>query len=176
MTYSASTQYMLDTMKRLHIPAAAAFRMIAAGARDHARVPMQWDSTVNGGFNTGAEPWQSVNPAYKEINVERDLASSRSIYRFYQKLLGIRKEEKTLLYGETIEYDPDNRKVIAYTRTLDGKRFLVIGNFSGRKVKYTIPRDFMMRELKIRLGNYERHVTAREIILRPYEAILFEEI
>ena len=162
--------------EELHIPKKAALGLIKGGARDHARTPMQWDGTVNGGFNTGAEPWQPVNSSYREINAEKDLASDRSIYRFYQKLLRIKKTDRTAIYGETIEYDPDNRKIIMYSRTYEGRRLLVAGNFSGREAECIIPEDFAVSGLNILLSNYNRTTAERVMKLRPYEALLFEEM
>ena len=170
------SHFVYDMMtEKLHIPAKAAFAMILRGARDHARTPMQWDSTVNGGFNAGAEPWQCVNPAYREINAAADMASERSVYRFYQKLLAIRKSEPVLLNGDTIEYDPDNRNIISYSRSYKAERMLIAGNFSGRSHTFTIPGDFNTGELRIELSNYDGQVIDRTMKLRPYEAILFRE-
>ena len=171
------THFVYDMMIKLHVPAPIAKRMIMFGARDHARTPMQWNSTVNGGFNTGAAPWQSVNPNYREINAEKDKASDRSIYRFYQELLSIRKSEDTLIYGNTIEYYPDDRQVISYSRTLEGKRFLIVGNFSGTRADFIMPGDFELGELSVRFTNRGRQ--DNEIVevmqLKPYEALLLEE-
>jgi glycosidase len=138
---------------------------------------MQWNSSVNAGFNTGAKPWQCINPDYKKINVEADLASGRSIYRFYQKLLALRKSEPTLLYGNTIEYYPDDRQVISYSRCYGDKRFLIVGNFSGVRADFIMPSDFELDELSIRMTNLDRSDTqiAEVMHLKPYEAILFEE-
>jgi glycosidase len=161
---------------QLHVPRKAAFAMIRRGARDHARTPVQWDGSVNAGFNTGAEPWQCINSNYREINAEKDLASEKSIYRFYQKLLEIKKTDKTAIYGETIEYDPDNRKIIMYSRTYEGRRLLIAGNFSGKKTECIIPDDFALTELNIKLTNYDRNRIELVMELEPYEAILFEEM
>ena len=170
------SHFVYDTLRnQYHIPAAAALRMIMSGARDHARTPMQWDGSVNGGFNGGAETWQSVNPNYTEINAEKDLASRWSVYRFYQKLLSLRKSEPVILYGNVTEYDPDNRNIIAYSRSYEGRRMLVMGNFSGKKRTAHIPDDFELRDLEIRLHNYDLPLTRRDMKLRPYEAVLFEE-
>ena len=171
------SHFVYDMMtEKLHIPSRAAFGLIRRGARDHARTPMQWDGSVNGGFNRGTPTWQCINPAYRQINAEADLASDRSIYRFYQKLLALRKSEPVLLHGGTIEYDPDNRHVISYSRTYDGRRMLIIGNFSGRPHTYSIPADFNVPDLRIALSNYEGQIIDRKLKLRPYEAILFREV
>ena len=172
------SHFVYDTMTEMHIPAGAAEKMIISGARDHARTPMQWDGGVNAGFNAGTAPWQCLNPNYKEINVEADLASDRSIYRFYQEVLRIRRSEPALIYGSTVEYYPDDRQVIAYSRSLGGARFLVVGNFSASRADFIMPSDFELDELKIRLTNQGRTDAETEEImqLKPYEAILFEEL
>lgn len=186
------THFIFEMAEDLHIPERVAFRMMRGAARDNARTPMQWDSSYNAGFNAGARPWQCMNPEYKEINVEADLAKSsttvtdpsdpafdpgKSIYRFYQKLLAFRKSEKTILYGSTIEYYPDDRQVISYSRCYGDKRFLIVGNFSGVRADFIMPGDFELDELKIRMTNRDRTDAEVEEIMhmKPYEAILFEE-
>ena len=170
------SHFVYDMMtEKLHLPARTAFAMILHGARDHARTPMQWNTSVNAGFNAGAEPWQCVNRAYMRINADADMASDRSIYRFYQRLLALRSSEQILLHGETIEYDPDDKNIIAYSRTLEGRRMLIVGNFSGRAHNYNIPADFETGELSIALSNYDGQIVGRKMKLRPYEAILFRE-
>ena len=186
------SHFIYNMMKDMHIPERAILRLIRWAVRDNARTPMQWDGTTNAGFNRGEKPWQCLNPDYRDINVEKDLAKGgpvtdpsdpafdpgRSIYRFYQKLLALRKSEPVLLRGKTIEYYPDDAQVISYSRSLDGKRFLIVGNFSGTRADFIMPGDFELDELKIRMTNRGRtDEEIEEIIqMKPYEAILFEEI
>ena len=136
-----------------HMPKRLAFSFIRFGARDHARVPMQWDDSVNAGFNKGHEPWQCMNPNYKKINVKKDLESDKSIYRYFQKVLKIKKENDAAIYGEVKEYDKDSTRVVAYSREYEGKRLFIVGNFLNRKTLYILPR--WVREGKILLDNYE---------------------
>jgi hypothetical protein len=63
-----------------------------------------------------------------------------------------------------------------YSRTHEGKRLLVAGNFSGKKAECIIPEDFALTELNIMLTNCGRSRIERVMELEPYEAILFEEI
>ena len=37
-------------------------------SRDNGRTPMQWDTTINGGFSSG-KPWLPANENFKTINV-----------------------------------------------------------------------------------------------------------
>ena len=42
-------------------------------------------------------PGKELREIYHEINVDKDLASERSVYRFYQRLLSLRANQKALL-------------------------------------------------------------------------------
>lgn len=164
------SHFVYDLMRSYHMPHANAFPLIRRAARDNSRTPMQWNDQDNAGFTSG-KPWQCLNPNYREINVEKDLASEKSIYRFYQRVLQLKKGTKALIYGETKEYDHTNNKIIAYSRKEEDTWF-IFGNFSGKTVTYRIPEEFKGR-LKVELGNYEDSVdlSQESIRLRPYEAL-----
>ena len=166
------SHFVYDLMKSHGLPGALAFRLVRFAARDHSRVPMAWDDSVNGGFNKGQEPWQCVNPVYKQINVAKDLNSNRSIYRFYQKLLKIRKEHSAAISGKTIEVDHDNKKVLAYCRSGKQEKLFIAANFSKHNVRYTLPR--WTRKAKPLLNNYdELEQKGNVVILKPYQALVF---
>ena len=63
-----------------------------------------------------------------------------------------------------------------YSRTYEGRRLLIVGNFSGKKAECIIPDDFALTDLSIMLSNYDRNRIERVMELEPYEAILFEEM
>jgi oligo-1,6-glucosidase len=163
-----------DLMRSYHMPKKLAFSFIKYGARDHARVPMQWDDSVNAGFNKGHEPWQCMNPDYKHINVEADLKAEKSVYRYYQKLLKIKKENETAVYGKTQEYDHEDRKVIAYSREYEENRLFIVANFSRHKVSYKLPE--WVKSAEVLLDNYNDDSVRKDvIILNPYQATVFEK-
>ncbi len=172
------SHFVYDLMRSYGIPKGIAFRFIKYGARDHARVPMQWDSSVNGGFNAGAEPWQRVHQDCRTLNAESDLAAGdRSVYRFYQKMLKLRKERKdAFIYGELTEYGREDRRVISYLREGETEGCLVIGNLSKRKVRFTVP-DTGVRLGELLLANYPDAPVLPEpgakILLRPYETLVY---
>ena len=165
-------------MRDKKVPAPVAFGMVKYGARDHARTPMQWSASRNAGFNDGsAEPWQIVNPDYKEINVERDLASGvRSIYKFYQELLEIKKNNPVAIYGDVTETDHESSSVLAFTRSYEGKRLHIVGNFTGRKLGYPMPEGLDPSRLRVLLSNYDDTEVSGSMLMRPYEAFILEEI
>lgn len=165
------SHFVYELMAGMGMPKWLAFRFIKYGARDHSRVPIAWDDSANGGFNEGYAPWQCVNPQYAEINVKKDLQSKRSVYCFYQKLLRIRKKHEEAVWGEIREYDHENRRIIAYSRTYQGKRLFVCANFSRRTAIYKLPDD--INKYKVILNNYD--VLGRNeqrVRLRPYQAVV----
>ncbi|MBQ9823552.1 MAG: alpha-glucosidase [Solobacterium sp.] len=167
------SHFVYDLMVSYGMPKAAAFRFIRYGARDHARVPMAWDDSVNGGFNEGYEPWQCVHPAYKDINVKKDLESEKSIYRFYRKLLQLRKNSEAAMKGEVQEFDHHNRQIIAYSRTWKQEKLFVLANFSSRKAVYTLPE--WLKDFDIILNNYPSFEgTGTKLSLQPYQAVVLE--
>ena len=168
------SRFVYDLMCGYGIPKPLAFRFIKYGARDHARTPMQWNDSVNAGFNDGQKPWQCMNPEYKEINVEKDLASERSVYRYYQKLLAIKKNNETAIYGKTEEYDHINKKVAAYSREYEGKRLFIVANFSNKETDFIVPQ--WVKSAKVLLSNYDELIRkGQTLTLHPYQAVVFEE-
>ena len=174
------SHFVYDLMTTYGMPKWLAFRFIKYGARDHSRVPIAWDDSANGGFNDGHAPWQCVNPKYPEINIKKDIESEKSVYRFYRKLLRIRKAHEEAILGETREYDHENRRVIAYSRTYQGKKLFICANFSKHTTIYNFPDE--LGKYKIVLNNYQ--VDGRparlpfigrkgqKLILKPYQAIV----
>ena len=132
---------------------------------------MAWNSSVNGGFNDGHEPWQCVNTNYKEINVENDLKSDRSVFRFYQELLAFRKNSDVIRRGTTTEYDHEHRRIICYAREYEDSKLLILGNFSKKTVKYRLPEGY--GSMRMRFGNYESLDRQEDVLtLKPYQAVV----
>ena len=112
--------------------------------------------------------------AAPRINVAADLSSEKSIYRYYQQLLKIKRTDEAAIYGETVEYDHANRKVIAYSRQYNRRRLFVVGNFSKSTVKYELP--VWVRDADILLDNYPGlEWKGSGVVLKPYQALIFEE-
>jgi glycosidase len=141
---------------------------IYAKGRDNARTPMQWDHTKHAGFTTGV-PWISVNPNYKDINVEKDLKSDRSIYRYYQQLIRLRKKEDIVVYGEYQLLETESQ-IYAYTRQLENERWYIICNFTDKTVECKLLNQLPNGELI--LNNYQEPLLKGK--LRPYESIVWK--
>ncbi len=142
-------------------------------SRDNARVPMRWSSEENGGFTTGT-PWLKINPNYKEINAEKELANKDSVFYHYRKLVALRRDSEysdVIAYGRHALVLPDDKAVYAYTRMLDGKELLVVSNFTGEEQK----RSLEGKAVKVVLSNYDDSSTMlQDLTLRPYESVVYE--
>ena len=139
--------------------------------RDNARTPMQWNDSENAGFTTG-KPWLAVNENYKEINAEKALEDKNSIFYHYKKLIDIRKNNDTIIYGDYKLLSEDDKNIFAYIRELNGDKILVVCNFYKDEVNFKLNQNFSFEE--ILLSNYSDSSTSVEnLTLRPYEAIMY---
>ena len=144
---------------------------IYAKGRDNARTPMQWDSTESAGFTTG-KPWLAVNRNYDYINAKQCLEDENSIFHHYRKLIDIRKNNDTIIYGDYNLLCPEDKNIFAYTRELNGDKLLVVCNFYDDEVTFSFEDDF--NHVDILLSNYnDSSKLVEKLSLRPYEAIMF---
>ncbi|MEK5169569.1 MULTISPECIES: glycoside hydrolase family 13 protein [Staphylococcus] len=139
--------------------------------RDNSRTPMQWDQSTNGGFTNGT-PWFPVNPNYKTINVEQQIHDPQSILQFYKDLIQLKKSDEIYTYGQFNLVDEDNPNLFAYTRTLNSKKVLVVGNLTDQVSKLNVP-YLIENEQQVMLHNYSSHVIDFDKI-QPYEAFVIK--
>ncbi|GBF77685.1 glucohydrolase [Paenibacillus sp. 598K] len=145
-------------------------------SRDNSRTPMQWDDSDNAGFSAGP-PWMYVNPNYKEINVERDMASPDSIYRYYQRLIALRKQYPVMVYGDFAELDPwrGDAHLYIYTRTLGEETWLIVLHHADQPTVVELPEPWRSRERVLLLGNYADagEALGAPLQLSPHEARVY---
>ena len=110
-----------------------ALARINFGGRDNARRPMPWDNTENGGFS-GGKPWIPLSSRVHEINLENDRKSEKSVFRFYQALLALRRENPAFLRGKFTNLSKESDTYFMYERTLGSDSFTVICNFENDSV------------------------------------------
>jgi oligo-1,6-glucosidase len=152
----------------------AVLAVIHAKSRDNARTPMQWDDSPQAGFSS-ATPWIKVNRNYTSINVRQALADPDSIFRYYQKLIRLRKANPVTVYGRYDLLLPDHKQIYAFTRTLDDDRLLVILNFSRGTPLFELPTGIQYSSAGLLISNYpvDPAEDFSRLTLRPYEARVY---
>lgn len=155
-----------------HISPEKALEMVNRKTRDNARTPMQWNFDRNSGFSD-VKPWFDVNSNYKSINVKKDLQSSDSIYRFYQKLLQLRKEDSIMIDGEFRPLYINDSEIYAFIRELSGHKKLIVCSLCAYNKKFEVPKN-VGNISKVILSNYEKdiNINDRTIYLKPYEWVV----
>jgi maltose alpha-D-glucosyltransferase/alpha-amylase len=109
---------------------------VYVGDRNGVRTPMQWSSDRNAGFSR-ANPHRLYLPLvveseyhYEAINVEAQRANPNSLWYWMKRLIAIRKRFQAFGKGTFEFLHPENRKVLAFTRTYNNEHILVVANLS----------------------------------------------
>lgn len=142
-------------------------------ARDNSRTPMQWDDSENAGFTT-AKPWFKVNPNYRQINVKNDLKSTRSIFKYYQKLIKLRHTSDILIKGSYKPLLLDDSKLFIYERSYKDKKWLVIVNMTKEPIELENNLKMILNEYKnVVINNYQQDNIP--VALNPFEAYILSD-
>jgi len=128
------------------MPEAEALRKVGSGARDHARIPMQWDSSKHGGFTTG-QPW--IKTLADGNDTESQSEDKDSVLNFYKRLLQLRKNNEALVYGE-ISVLKTHELIFAYSRESGGEKYYIECNLSDRQRERPANRP----DVELVLSNY----------------------
>jgi maltose alpha-D-glucosyltransferase/alpha-amylase len=121
--------------------------------RDSSRTPMQWTPDRNAGFST-ADPGklylpivQSLVYNYQQINVEAQLAQSRSLLHWIRNVIHVRKGHPTFGLGTLRVLQTDHESVLAFVREYEGsgthfgdmpEKVLCVFSFAHNPVAVTI--------------------------------------
>ena len=147
-----------------------ALRIIQIHSRDNGRTPMQWTGGENAGFTQGT-PWIGVSKNSSFINAEAELADGDSVFRYYQKLVRLRKDCDAVAYGDFEALAEHHPQIFAYRRAWKGEELLVVSNFYGRDASWDSGLELSGFE-KI-LGNYGGGTWEEgSFVLRPYESLV----
>ncbi|KAJ7581856.1 alpha amylase [Mycena floridula] len=142
-------------------------------ARDHSRVPMQWDSSPHSGFTTGT-PWIRVNDDFTSWNVSKQLEDPQSVYTFWQQALKLRKQYPALISGPFEPLLESHEAVFGFTRS---ESILVLINLTGQDVNLVLPDKGVNWGVFVAIfGNYEVPSAPGEsgkVHLRQYEAAVY---
>lgn len=122
-----------------------AFRMILTGTREHGRVLLPWEETLE-----------------EALDIVKSQVADKEVRDTYKKLIALRKEDKTLIYGD-FELMCDKKDRFVYKRTLHGKEYIIDCNL-GKKVRKAYP---LKEDYKLVYDSVERMDTSK---LQSYEA------
>jgi alpha-glucosidase len=169
-------------MRALQIPNAGAFDPPARRAtwlspwwnRDQARGPMQWSAEPGGGFTAG-RPWLPLAADADTRNVAAQAADSSSVLSVYRRLIQLRAAVPALATGEQAIDDVDDRDVLAYRRTLDGRSAFVALNFASRTATIQPPAPAAGRAWLVALSTHDHAAglpLEDAVTLAPLEALI----
>lgn len=147
-------------------------------ARDHARVPMQWDSSDNAGFcEGGVQPWMSVLDVHRHINVSDQVNTKTSVLNYWRLILALRKKYANLfVYGrfQAIEQQKD---LMSFLKTDESTRMktLTIANLSKQSLKFECPDDFASKKARLLIGTHDGDAGpgCQHYTLAPFEARVY---
>jgi maltose alpha-D-glucosyltransferase/alpha-amylase len=117
------------------------------GDRDGVRTPMQWSADRNAGFSR-ADFAQLYFPlimdpvyGYQSVNVEAQQRYATSLLNWVREMIHLRKRHPVFGRGSLEFVKPDNRKILAFTRTYGDETVLCIFNLS----QYAQPAELDLR-------------------------------
>jgi maltose alpha-D-glucosyltransferase / alpha-amylase len=109
---------------------------IYLGDRKGIRTPMQWNGGRNAGFSR-ANPQKLFLPVitdplyrFEAVNVEVQSRNPASLLWWIKNLIAVRKRHKAFSHGSIEFLNARNSKVLAFERTYEGERILVVINLS----------------------------------------------
>ncbi|MCU0550373.1 MAG: maltose alpha-D-glucosyltransferase [Leptolyngbya sp. Prado105] len=109
---------------------------VYVGDRNGVRTPMQWSDDRNAGFSR-ANPHKLYLPLivdseynYATVNVEAQRSNPNSLLNAMRRLIATRKRFQAFGRGDFQLLHPENRKVLAFTRTYKDECILVVANLS----------------------------------------------
>lgn len=143
--------------------------------RDNSRTPMQWNDGPNAGFTEG-KPWLKINPNYRTINAERDIADPDSIYHHYRRLIRLRRQLAVAVYGTYDLLLPEHESVYAYTRTLGDDLLLVAVNLSEAAATVNLPKDLRLETSELLLASdagASPDAATEKMTLKPFESRVY---
>ena len=109
---------------------------IYLGDRNGVRTPMQWTGDRNAGFSKAdfaklySPPIIDSLYGYHSINVESQSRDPSSLLNWTKRLITLRKRFKAFGRGTIDFLHPRNRKVLAYVRSYEDERILIVANVS----------------------------------------------
>lgn len=165
--------YIKDVQAKGELSESEILKIANYRTRDNARTPMHWNANKYAGFSE-SEPWLKMNENYPEINVKKDLAADDSVFKYYQKMISLRKQYPVFAYGSYQILLEEDKDIYAYQRLGEQNNLLVLLNFTENEVEYDLSSDIGVEAAELILNNYEEKAEFNlNGSLRPYEARVY---
>lgn len=166
-----STFCVRDLMRKFGFSEKYILKVAHTAARDNARTPVQWSSAANGGFSE-VEPWYTVNPNYKEVNVEDAEKDPDSLLNFYKKVIALRKQYKdAAVYGKFDLKLKNDKNLCVYDKTADnGDKLTIVINLSEKEVHSKKVKPYIPEGAEEILSVYDGSFAE---LMRPYSAKVY---
>jgi maltose alpha-D-glucosyltransferase/alpha-amylase len=149
------------------------------GDRNGVRTPMQWSADRNAGFSH-CDPARLYAPiimdavyGYQSVNVEAQDRSPFSMLNWFRRTIALRQQHKTFARGTTELLRPENRRIFAFIRRLEGEDpILVVANLSRtmQPVTLELARDAGLVPIELAGGTELPRITSSPyfMTLGPY--------
>ncbi|MFN3523752.1 MAG: alpha-amylase family glycosyl hydrolase [Phenylobacterium sp.] len=126
--------------ERLRDPFAIAAYTGGAG-RDGARTPMPWSAQeANAGFSAAVETWLPLDPAHRELAVDRQQGHEESTLEFVRRLLAVRRRLPALQLGGGAPLALEAPEtVLAFVRELGDQRCALVFELGGEAARIARP-------------------------------------
>lgn len=142
--------------------------------RDGCRTPMQWDSTMHGGFSS-TEPWLPLGEKFIRTNVASERGDAGSMLGLYRALIELRRARPELAVG-TYKRITVTEELLVFQREHQGQSSLIalnLGNESAFLTSETVAlggrillSTFMDRQAEVVDGTLDLR-GAEGVILEP---------
>ncbi|KAI9158148.1 alpha-glucosidase [Paramyrothecium foliicola] len=103
-------------------------------ARDHSRIPFQWNDGPQAGFTSkGATPWMRVHDNHTSINAAQQIRDPSSVLNFYKEVLRLRKQyREVFIHGNFRLLESGDESVFAFMKVES------LGQGTARKPKKAV--------------------------------------
>ena len=141
--------------------------------RDKARTPMQWNSSLHGGF-TDEKPWLPVNSDTVHRNVEKQEKEQTSLLTFYKTLIKIRKNHPALQQGQWIPMLTGRNGILVYARIVEDEWIVIVLNFTGRKKRMVLQEHCFGSVLYSTHRNVDEIYYFQDLWIFPFEVSIYK--
>ena len=123
------------------------------GDRNGVRTPMQWSPDRNAGFSRSSPQKLYLPPIleseyhYEAFNVEAQRSNPNSLWYTVKRLIATRKRFRAFGLGTFDLLHTENRKVLAFIRSYEDERILVVANLSR-----------FLQTVELNLSAFESHL------------------